>query len=52
MRLGPFLFVGVLLLLIWVVSFVVFHVTDVAIHVLIVCALLSFVIHKFWAKEV
>ena len=52
MRLGPFLFVGVLLLLIWIVSFVVFHVTDFAIHVLIVCALLSFVIHKFWAKEV
>jgi hypothetical protein len=52
MRLGPFFFVGVMLLLIWIVGFLVFHVTDVAIHILIVCALLSFVIHKFWAKEV
>jgi len=51
MRIGPFLVVGALLLLIWIVGFLVFHVTDVVIHVFIICALVSFVIHKFWAKE-
>lgn len=51
MRLGPFLFVGVLLLLIWITAFIIFHVAGFVIHVLIIGAIASFVMHFFWAKE-
>ena len=52
MRLGPFLFVGVFLLLIWTAALLIFHVTDIVIHVFILCAILSFVMHFFWSKPV
>lgn len=50
MRLGPFLFVGVFLLLIWLAGFVIFHVAGALIHLLILFAVVSFVMHLFWAR--
>jgi hypothetical protein len=52
MRLGPFLFVGVFLLLIWTAALLIFHVTDAVIHVFIVFAVISFIMHFFWSKPV
>ncbi len=51
MRLGPFLFVGVFLLLIWIASFLVFHVADALVHLFILFAIISFVMHLFWARD-
>jgi hypothetical protein len=51
MRLGPFLFVGILLFLMWAVGFLVFHIAGFVLHLFIVFALVSFVIHLFWAKS-
>jgi hypothetical protein len=42
-----FIALGVLLLLGWVFGFFVFHVSSFLIHVLIVAALISFVVHVF-----
>ena len=50
MRLGPFLFVGVFLLLIWIGAFVIFHVVGALFHLLILFAVISFVMHLFWAR--
>jgi hypothetical protein len=52
MRLGPFLFVGVFLLLIWTAALLIFHVTDIVIHVFVLFAIISFVMHFFWSKPV
>lgn len=50
MRLGPFLFVGVFLFLIWIAGFVIFHVAGALIHLFILFAVISLVIHVFWAR--
>jgi len=50
MRLGPFLFVGVFLLIIWVAGFVIFHVASILFHLFILFAVISFVMHLFWAR--
>ena len=51
MRLGPFLFVGVFLLLIWIGGFVIFHVAGALFHLFILFAIISFVMHLFWARS-
>jgi hypothetical protein len=50
MRLGPFLVVGVFLLLVWIAGFVIFHVAGALIHLLILFSIISFVMHLFWAR--
>jgi hypothetical protein len=52
MRLGPFLFVGIFLLLLWVVAFIVFHVAEALIHLFILFAVISFILHYFWSRAV
>jgi hypothetical protein len=47
MRFGPFLIIALLLLLLWVGSFVVFHVTGGLIHLLLLFAVIAFVVHLF-----
>jgi hypothetical protein len=47
MRFGPFLGIAVLLLLLWVCGFVFFHVAGFLIHVLLIFAVISLVIHLF-----
>jgi len=51
MRLGLFLFVGIFLLVIWVAGFLVFHIASLFLHLLILFAVVSFVIHVFRAKS-
>lgn len=45
MRFGPFLVLAALLFLAWIGSFVMFHIANALIHVLLVLALLSIVFH-------
>jgi Family of unknown function (DUF5670) len=52
MRLGPYLFVAIFLFFIWVLGFLIFHVAGALIHIFIVFAVVSLVIHHFWAKPV
>jgi hypothetical protein len=42
---------GVLLLLAWGISYIVFQVTGVLIHLLLICALISFMIYVFIGKR-
>jgi len=45
MRLEPFLKISLLLLMVWAGSFMVFHVTSVMIHMLLVLAVMFYVGH-------
>jgi hypothetical protein len=45
MRLEPFLKISLLLLIVWAGSFMVFHVTSVMIHMLLVLAVMFYVGH-------
>lgn len=47
MRFGPFLILGLLLLLAWVGGFVVYHSAGFLIHVLLVLAVISVIVHFF-----
>ncbi len=47
MRFGPFLVIAILLGLLWLGSFVMFHVASGLIHLLLLFAILSFVVHLF-----
>jgi hypothetical protein len=47
MRFGPFLVIALLLAIVWVGSFVMFHVASGLIHLLLLFAIISFVIHLF-----
>ena len=51
MRLGPFLFVGIFLFMIWAAGFLLFHIAGFFLHLLILFAVISLVIHLFWAKS-
>jgi hypothetical protein len=42
---------GVLLFLAWAISYLVFHVAGVLIHLLLIFALISFMIHAFIGKR-
>ncbi|HVB55702.1 MAG TPA: DUF5670 family protein [Candidatus Acidoferrales bacterium] len=52
MRLGPYLFVGVFLFLLWIAGFLIFHVAGSLIHIFLIFAVVSLGIHHFWAKPV
>jgi uncharacterized protein DUF5670 len=47
MRLGPFLILGLLLFLAWIGGFVVYHSAGFLIHVLLVLAVISVIVHFF-----
>jgi hypothetical protein len=47
MRFGPFLAIAILLFLLWIGGFVVFHVAGSLIHLLLLIAIVSLVIHFF-----
>ena len=47
MSFGPFLGIAMLLIVIWVCAFVVFHVAGAIIHLLLLLAIISFVVHLF-----
>ena len=47
MRFGPFLLIALLLLIMWLGGFLMFHIAGGLIHLLLLFALISFVAHLF-----
>jgi len=45
MRFGPFMVIALLLLLLWAGGFLLFHVASGLIHLLLLFAVVSFVVH-------
>ena len=45
MRMGPFLIVALLLMFMWAGGFLMFHVAGGLIHLLLLLAVISFVVH-------
>ena len=51
MRFGPFLGLALLLALLWVGGFVFFHVAGFMIHLLLILAVISLVLHLFRGRR-
>jgi hypothetical protein len=47
MRFGPFLGLAILLVILWAGGFVFFHVAGFMIHLLLICAVISLIVHLF-----
>jgi hypothetical protein len=47
MRLGPFLGIALVLFILWIGGFVFFHAAGFLIHVLLVLAVISLLVHLF-----
>ena len=47
MRFGPFLGIAILLVILWLCGFLMFHVASGLIHLLLLFAVISLVIHLF-----
>jgi Family of unknown function (DUF5670) len=47
MRFGPFLLVAIVLLFLWAGGFLMFHVAGALIHLLLLLAVISLVVHLF-----
>jgi Family of unknown function (DUF5670) len=47
MRFGPFLLIALLLIILWLGGFLMFHVASGLIHLLLLFAVISFVAHLF-----
>ncbi|HTZ46715.1 MAG TPA: DUF5670 family protein [Verrucomicrobiae bacterium] len=47
MRFGPFLIIALLLFLVWVGGFVVFHVASALIHLVLLIAIICLLVHFF-----
>lgn len=47
MRFGPFLGLAILLFVLWIGGFVVFHTAGALIHLLLVFAVISIIVHMF-----
>ncbi len=47
MRFGPFMGIAILLLVLWVCGFLMFHVASGLIHLLLLFAVISLLIHLF-----
>jgi Family of unknown function (DUF5670) len=47
MRFGPFMVIAFLLLLMWLGGFLFFHIAGGLIHLLLLFAVISFVVHLF-----
>jgi hypothetical protein len=51
MRFGPFLIVALLLFVLWIGGFLVFHVAGALIHLLLLIAIISLVLHLFTSAK-
>lgn len=47
MRFGPFMIIALVLLILWAGGFLMFHVAGGLIHILLVLAVISFLVHLF-----
>lgn len=52
MRVGPLLGLAVLLAIVWVISFVVFHIAGLLIHILLLLAVLCLIIQLFRGRKI
>jgi hypothetical protein len=50
MRFGPFLFITLILMFLWVSGFLMFHVAGAVLHLVLLFALISLVVHLFTGK--
>lgn len=51
MRFGPFLGLALLLMVLWVGGFLMFHVASALIHLLLLFAVISLVVHLFTGSK-
>ncbi len=51
LRAGPILGLAILLMIVWVISFLVYHIAGFFIHLLIIVALILFVVQLFAGKK-
>jgi hypothetical protein len=51
MRFGPFLLITILLMFLWVSGFLMFHVAGALLHLVLLFALISLVVHLFSGKR-
>jgi hypothetical protein len=51
MRFGPLLGLALLLMILWVGAFVIFHVAGFAIHILLILAVISLIVHLFSGRR-
>jgi hypothetical protein len=51
-KVGPLLGLAVLLAIVWVISFVVFHIAGLLIHVLLLLAVVCLIIQLFTGRKV
>jgi hypothetical protein len=51
MRFGPFLGIAIVLLILWLGGFLMFHVASGLIHLLLLFAIISLVIHLFTGSK-
>lgn len=47
MRFGPFLIIAILLFILWIGGFLLFHVAGALIHLLLLVAVISLLLHFF-----
>jgi hypothetical protein len=47
MRFGPFLAIALILFILWIGGFLVFHVASGLIHILLLIAVISLIVHLF-----
>ena len=51
MRFGPFLAIFIVLFVLWIGGFVLYHVTGLMIHLLLLSAVVSLLIHFFSSSD-
>lgn len=51
MRFGPFLIIALLLFILWIGGFMVFHVAGALIHLLLLIAIISLLVHFFMGSR-
>jgi Family of unknown function (DUF5670) len=51
MRFGPFLVIALILFILWVGGFVFFHVAGALIHLLLIIAVISLIVHFFTGSK-
>jgi len=51
MRFGPFLWIAIILFIVWIGGFVVFHIASGLIHLLLLVAIISLFVHFFTGRR-
>jgi hypothetical protein len=51
MRFGPFLAIALLLMFLWVSGFLMFHIAGALLHLVLLLALISLVVHLFTGRR-